>query len=243
MIKITNTVKHLIIINVIFYVATIALKGNFGDLMAMHYPANSNFKPWQIITHMFMHGGEMHLLFNMLGLWMFGSAIEQMLGRNNFLILFFLSGLGAIILYTGIDYFQFNNTYTKLVESGLTTEVIQGILDTGQYNEDWLGQVSKSELRSFYSKYNTPLVGASGALYGVLVAFGVLQPKAKMGLMFLPIMIEARYFIPLLLLGDIFFGVFSLKGDNIAHFAHVGGAIAGFLLIWQLKKHNFKRWF
>lgn len=237
MIKITDTVKHLIIINVLFYVATKALKDDFFHLMAMHYIENPLFKPWQIVTHMFMHGSEMHILFNMLGLWMFGSAVEQMLGRNKFLMLYFGAGIGAVLFSVGIDYFQYHSIYNELISSGLTTSEIQKIIETqlpfGQ------GYVNES-YQSIYSTYRTALVGASGALYGIVVAFGVLMPKAKMGLLFLPIMIEARIFIPILLLYDISFGVFRVS-DNVGHFAHVGGAIFGFILIWYLKKHQFRR--
>ncbi len=240
MIKITDTVKHLIIVNVLFYVATRILNDDFFHIMAMHYIENPLFKPWQIISHIFMHGSEMHLLFNMLGLWMFGSSVEQMLGRNKFLMLYFGAGIGAVLFSVGIDYFQFNSIYNKLIYAGLSPNEIQLMLENGEYNTQILTQITKEELRLIYAKYRTALVGASGALYGIIVAFGVLMPKAKMGLLFLPIMIEARIFIPLLLVYDISFGVFRVN-DNIGHFAHVGGAIVGFILIWYLKKHPFKR--
>ncbi|MCF6350577.1 MAG: rhomboid family intramembrane serine protease [Flavobacteriaceae bacterium] len=240
MIKITNTVKHLIIINVLFYVTTLILKDDFFHIMAMHYMENPQFKPWQIFTHMFMHGSEMHILFNMLGLWMFGSAVEQMLGRNKFLILYFGAGIGAVLFSAGIDHFQFNAIYNKLLHAGLSIDEIQLMLNNGEYNTQILTYVTKEDLGILYTKYRTALVGASGALYGIIVAFGVLMPRAKMGLLFLPIMIEARIFIPLLLLYDISFGVFRVS-SNIGHFAHVGGAITGFILIWYLKKYQFKR--
>lgn len=247
MIKITDTVKHLIIINVLFFAASIAFKDQIYDLLAMHFPENSLFKPWQLVSHMFMHGNFnangsisiMHILFNMIGLWMFGSTVEQMIGRNRFLILYFIAGIGAVLFSVGIDYFQFNSIYNKLMQIGVSSEGIQNILDTGKYNTQLLDQVTAEDLSGMYSKFHTSLVGASGALYGVMVAFGVLMPKAKMGLMFLPIMIEARIFIPLLLLADVFFGVFRISGDNIGHFAHVGGAIFGFLVIWYWKKYKF----
>jgi len=242
MIKITDTVKHLIIINVLFFVATKILKDDFFHVMAMHYIENPLFKPWQIVSHLFMHGSEMHLLFNMLGLWMFGSAVEQILGRNKFLMLYFGAGIGAVLFSVGIDYFQFNSIYNKLIQANLSSEQIQLMLENGQYDTQILTQITKEDLGVIYTKYKTALVGASGALYGIIVAFGVLMPKAKMGLLFLPIMIEARIFIPLLLLYDISFGVFRVN-DGIGHFAHVGGAIVGFILIWSLKKQQFKRWF
>ena len=240
MIRITETVKHLIIINVIFFIATLVFKEDIYNLLAMHFPENPLFKPWQILTHIFMHGGEIHLLFNMIVLWMFGSAVEQMIGQKKFLILYFISGLGAVIFFEAIDYIQFNSIYNELLNIGVSKKEIFQIIETNRASDAILENISKSKLVSLIAIYNKSLVGASGALYGVMVAFGVLQPRAKMGLLFLPIMIEARYFIPLLLLADMMFGIFG--NTNIGHFAHIGGAIAGFLMIMKLKEHNFTRW-
>ncbi len=240
MIKITDTVKHLIIINVIIFFAVKFLVPGLGDPLAMHFIKNPQFKPWQLITHMFMHGSEMHLFFNMFGLWMFGSAVEQMLGTKRFLILYFLSGIGAVLFFEAIDFIHFNMIYKDLIANGIPSNVIQQILETNKASDAIFEVVSKDQLISFVSIYTKRLVGASGALYGLIVAFGMLQPRAKMGLIFLPIMIEARYFIPLLLIGDMAFGIFG--NTNIGHFAHVGGAIAGFLIMLYYKKNQFTRW-
>ncbi len=233
MIKITDTVKHLIIINVLLFLATQAFGDKMYDLLAMHYFASPLFKPWQIVTHIFMHGSVQHILFNMVGLWMFGSSVEQMIGAKKFLILYFIAGIGAVLFSQGIDFFQFKSIYNDLIASGMNDVEVHKIFETAL--PAGKGYVNPT-YQSIYSIYNTSLVGASGALYGVMVAFGVLLPKAKMGLMFLPIMIEARIFIPLLILSDILFGVFS-QNSNIGHFAHVGGAIFGFLVIWYFKQH------
>lgn len=240
MIKLTNTVKHLIIINVLLFVATFAFKNQIYELLAMYFPTNSLFKPWQIVTHMFMHGNEMHLIFNMLGLWMFGSVVESVLGRNKFLLLYFGAGIGAVLFNLGIDYFQYNSIYHKMLSSGLKNDEVKNIVEAVlPYGKGYINE-SYEKINNIYY---TRLVGASGALYGIMVAFGVMFPKEKLALIFLPIPIEARIFIPIMLLLDMFFGIFSIKGDNIAHFAHIGGAIVGFLLIWTLKKHQYKRWF
>ncbi len=231
MVQITDTVKHLIIINVLLFLATNAFGEQVYDLLAMHYIGNSLFKPWQIITHLFMHGSVQHILFNMIGLWMFGSSVEQLIGRNKFLILYFIAGIGAVLFSLGIDYFQFNSIFNELLNSGMSASEIHKIVNTDlPYGKAYVNPT----LNAIYKINNTSLVGASGALYGVMVAFGVLLPRAKMGLMFLPIMIEARIFIPLLLLSDVLFGVFKAN-SNIGHFAHVGGAIFGFLVIWYFK--------
>ncbi len=235
MIKITDTVKHLIIINVLFFVGTLAFKEKAYDLLAMHYIESPLFKPWQIVTHIFMHGSVQHILFNMIGLWMFGSSVEQMIGTKKFLILYFIAGIGAVLFSQGIDYIHFHQIYNKLVNAGMPIEEVQSIITkTLPYGKGYVN----ADFQSLYNTYHSSLVGASGALYGVMVAFGVLLPRAKMGLIFLPIMIESRIFIPLLILSDVYFGI--LGGTNIGHFAHVGGAIFGFLVIWYYKQQYLK---
>lgn len=246
MIKLTNTVKHLIIINVLFFVATFVFKEQIYELLGMHFPINPSFKSWQIVTHMFMHGDEMHLIFNMLGLWMFGSIVESILERDKFLVLFFLSGLGAVLLHFGIQYIQYTQSLNEFVKLGFSSSEIIEFFNSNASRYEYPTVIGKSKALDFInlrSVYYSSVVGASGALYGIMVAFGVMFPKEKLALIFLPIPIEARIFIPIMLLLDMFFGIFSIKGDNIAHFAHIGGAIVGFLLIWTLKKHQYKRWF
>ncbi len=252
MFRISDTVKHLIIINVLFFIASFAFKEPFYDLFAFHFPANDLFKPWQYVTHMFMHGyvydnsllqmSLMHIVFNMFGLWMFGSSVEELLGKQKFLFLYFSAGIGAALFSTGIDYLQFYPVYNTLTELGLSSNEIKSILTTGSYPSSLDAHISNVELSKFYGKYHSMAVGASGALYGVMVAFAMLQPKAKMGLLFLPIMIEARVFIPLILAADLFFGVFRIPGDNVGRFAHLGGALFGFIILWFWKRNQFKRW-
>jgi membrane associated rhomboid family serine protease len=233
MTQITDTVKHLIIINVIVFFAIKFITPGLGSILSMHFILSPDFKPWQIVTHMFMHGNEMHLLFNMIGLWMFGSVVEQILGKKRFLILFFVSGIGAVLIFQLIDYISFQITLNSLVDSGINkTEILKYVYQGIAVNNEEVNKLT----RIFFKQ----LVGASGALYGIMVAFGVLMPRAKMGLMFLPVMIEARYFIPLLLIGDMLFGIFGNTG--IGHFAHVGGAIAGFIVMLFYKNNQFRRW-
>jgi len=186
----------------------------------------------------------MHILFNMYALWAFGSPLEQMWGRNKFLFFYFSSGIGAGLLYTAVNYFQFNNIFNELLSAGITSSDIQNLLETGRYNSDILNLISEKRLTDLYQIYNTPAVGASGAIYGVLVAFGMTYPNAKLALIFLPVPIAAKYFIPVLIALDLFSGVtgFSLFGGGIAHFAHVGGAIIGFVMMKYWEKNQFKRW-
>ncbi|MDT0552184.1 rhomboid family intramembrane serine protease [Urechidicola vernalis] len=240
--RITDAVKHLIIANIIVYVLIFVVKVNFGDALALYFPENENFGFWQFLTHMFVHGGTMHLVFNMYGLWAFGTPLEQMWGRNKFLFFYFSAGLGAGLIYTLVNYYQFNGVYEQLVNIGMSSEEIQAMLISGSYNTQILEHVSQANLSSFYGTYHTPAVGASGAVYGVLVAFAMAFPNAKLALIFFPIPIPAKYFIPVIIFGDLFFGLTKYSVGNVAHFAHIGGAIIGFIIAWYWKKNQFTRW-
>ncbi|MDG1228143.1 MAG: rhomboid family intramembrane serine protease [Polaribacter sp.] len=237
--KLTDAIKHLIIINVILFVAPQLLKLDFTNILALHYPKNDHFGIWQYATHMFMHGSFSHILFNMYGLWAFGTPLEQMWGKNKFIFFYFSAGIGAGLIYTLANYYQFNGIYEQLINFGLSANDIQDILNIGSYNDSRI-LLSNEEMIKFYSLYHTPAVGASGAVYGVLVAFGLYFKDAKLALLFFPVPIAAKYFIPFIILGDLFFGMTKYSIGNIAHFAHVGGALIGFLIAWYWKKNQFK---
>lgn len=237
--KLTDAIKHLIIINVIMYFAPQFLNLDLTNIFALHYPLNEHFGIWQYVTHIFMHGGTMHLIFNMYALWAFGTPLEQMWGRNKFLFFYFSAGIGAGLIYTLANYYQFSGIYEQLVTLGMSPSEIQNILSTGQYNDDII-TLSNKTMSEFYSLYHTPAVGASGAVYGILVAFGLTFPNAKLALIFFPVPIAAKYFIPLMIAGDLFFGMTKYSIGNIAHFAHIGGAIIGFIIAWYWKKNQFK---
>lgn len=239
--RMTEAVKHLIIINVIVFIAVFGLKLGFSDSLALYFPKNESFGYWQFVTHMFVHGSLMHIVFNMYGLWAFGTPLEQMWGRNKFLFFYFSAGIGAGLIYTAVNYYQFNAFYEQILSFGVTPEYIQQMLDTGVY-DDKLITLPQQKMYEFYSTYHTPAVGASGAVYGVLVAFGMMFPNAKLALIFFPVPISAKYFIPLIILGDLFFGLTDYSVGNIAHFAHVGGALIGFIIAWYWKQNQFKRW-
>ncbi|WP_369048651.1 rhomboid family intramembrane serine protease [Tenacibaculum sp. UWU-22] len=237
--RLTDAIKHIIIINVILFITPQLLNIDLTNILALQFPKNPHFGIWQYVTHMFMHGGFAHILFNMYALWAFGTPLEQMWGRNKFLFFYFSAGIGAGIIYTLVNYYQFNGIYDQLTNLGLSASDIQNMLDTGRYNQG-LVTLPAAELQQFYSLYHTPAVGASGAIYGVLVAFGLEFPNAKLALIFFPVPISAKYFIPLIILGDLFFGVTKYSIGNIAHFAHIGGALIGFLIAWYWKKNQFR---
>lgn len=237
-----DAIKLLILANVILFAVTFGVPGMQEKMfaaLALYFPKNENFRYWQFVTNMFMHGGFGHILFNMYALWAFGSPLEEMWGRNKFLLFYFLSGIGAGIIYVLVNYFQFDALYSEIVSLGVSGEEIQKFLETGSHSNTTF-TLPATQLQKFYQLYNTPAVGASGAIYGVLVAFGISYPNAKLALIFLPVPIAAKYFIPILIALDLFSGVtgFSIFGGGIAHFAHIGGAIIGFLLMWYWKERN-----
>ncbi|TLP80581.1 rhomboid family intramembrane serine protease [Maribacter sp. ACAM166] len=244
--RLTETIKHLLIINVLFFIATQMFGEQMYEWFSLYFPKNEHFQLWQILTHMFMHGGFMHILFNMYALWAFGTPLERMWGRNKFLFFYISAGLGAALIHIGVNYYYYNAGMSALINSGLTESYILEIINNGQYNTEWYSIAGKSTIDNFLGAFNTPVVGASGAIYGVLVAFGMSFPNSELFLMFIPVPIKAKFFIPVLIALDLFSGVtgYSLFGQGIAHFAHVGGALFGFLMMWYWKKNEFnnKRW-
>ena len=201
---------------------------------AFWFPRNEHFAWWQIVTYMFMHGGLGHIFFNMFALVSFGVLLEQQWGARRFLVFYFLCGIGAGLIHTGISWGEFQAIHHRLTEAGVTAPAIESILNTGHYSGDRSDPAINAAVVDLYRIYAAPMLGASGAIYGILVAFGLLYPNAKLALLFLPVPIAAKYFVPIILALDLFSGVtgFSLFGGGIAHFAHIGGALIGFLLMW-----------
>lgn len=249
MMRITDTVKHLIIVNIIFFVASYLIP-TMQSLFAMYYVENPNFFIWQPLTHMFMHGGMMHIFFNMFALFSFGSTLEAIWGGKKFLLFYLLCGFGAALLHTGVNYLAINDITSTLVDNGFSRkEVLETIYSNTRsfnYNTAWLQYISQEQLVNAASAFNTPVVGASGAIYGLLVAFAFMFPQAELMMMFIPVPIKAKYFVPGILLLDLYGGVsggFSLfgGGSGIAHFAHIGGALMGFILMYYWKKTQFNK--
>ena len=242
--NITETIKHLLIINVIFFVASLSLGDVMYDWFALHYPSNDNFQLWQPLTHMFMHGDLGHIFFNMFGLYMFGTPIEQMWGRKKFIFFYLSTGFGAAALQLGLYYYQVSHVSDLLTSQGLTVTQITNFFNTRDLPFSIVEELGREKLLSALSAFNGVMVGASGALYGVLVAFAFLFPNARLMLLFPPIPVKAKILVPILILGDLFFGFTSYSIGPIAHFAHVGGAITGFIMLWYWKKSQFdnNRW-
>ncbi|MEX0275284.1 MAG: rhomboid family intramembrane serine protease [Flavobacteriaceae bacterium] len=244
--RMTDAIKHLLIINILFFVATSLYGDQMYQWFSLWFPKNENFRFWQVVSHMFMHGGLMHLAFNMYALWAFGSPLERMWGRNKFLFFYFSAGIGAALIHTGVNYYYFNEGLNALMAAGFNENQVLDLVLDGRYMKDWYNAVPKGTLDNFLGAVNTPAVGASGAIYGILVAFGMSYPNSELFLIFLPVPIKAKYFIPVLIGLDLFSGVtgYSIFGNGIAHFAHVGGALFGFIMMWYWKKNQFNqnRW-
>ncbi len=235
---------HLLIINSIFFIGTQFSSDLSNDILSLHYFRNDKFIISQILTHMFMHGSVGHLLFNMVALWMFGSTLVSVWGNNKFIFFYISCGIGAAFIQLAAYYLNINSVTDELLEYGLSAQDINNILISGSYKTSVLDFISEARLSSMYFDYNAVMVGASGAIYGVVVAFAFLFPNSRLMLLFPPIPIKAKYLVPFLILGDLFFGFTSASIGPIAHFAHIGGAITGFLMMWYWKKNQFnnKRW-
>ncbi|MFV8373965.1 rhomboid family intramembrane serine protease [Flavobacterium sp. LB1P62] len=245
--NVTETVKQLIIINVLFFVGTLALGDPAYKMLSMYFPENPNFQVWQPISHMFMHGGFMHIFFNMFALYSFGSALESIWGSKKFLFFYISCGLGAALLHTGINYYYYQDGLNVLMEQGFSKTEILAVLN-GKGNDQIVPLLNSASFQNFVSAYFGTVVGASGAIYGVIVAFAFMFPNAELALMFIPVPIKAKYFVPGLVLVDLYLGISGKSifggGGGIAHFAHVGGALFGFLIMWYWKKDQFNsnRW-
>ena len=237
-----RTVASLLIVNLAVFAARFLLPNGGEPLVtagALWYPANGNFGLWQVVSYMFLHANLTHILFNMFALVSFGSVLEREWGAARFLIFYFLCGVGAGLIQTGINWQEFHGLQDRLVAAGLTPSAIGSLLANG-HGELPRDPAVKAVLIDLYRIYASPTLGASGAIYGLLVAFGFLHPNAKLALIFVPVPIAAKFFIPGLLLLDLFSGVtgFSIFGASIAHFAHLGGAAIGFLLVLLWRKRG-----
>ena len=242
--NLTETVKHLLIINVLFFIASLSLGDLVYDLFALHYPSNPKFQLWQPLTHMFMHGDFGHIFFNMFGLYMFGTPIEQMWGRNKFIFFYLSTGFGAATLQLLLYYYQISGVSQLLYLEGLNSLSVNQFFQSSDLSYEIVERIGRDKLLSSLSAFNGVMVGASGALYGVLVAFAFLFPNARLMLLFPPIPVKAKILVPLLILGDLFFGFTSYSIGPIAHFAHIGGAVTGLIMMWYWKKNQFdkNRW-
>ena len=231
-----TVVKNLLIINIIFYIATMMFGGPMmTQVLGVHYFDSPDFKIWQVITYMFMHdySSLFHILFNMFALYTFGSSLEYIMGPKRFLNFYLITGLGALGLQLLVQSIEVYNITGSAINNG--SFIIDSFKRTISFNPQVMNEEQASTLLGIYT---TPMVGASGAIFGLLIAFGMLFPNAELFIMFIPVPVKAKYIIPVYVVLELFLGIKQFSGDSVAHFAHLGGALFGFILIkiWNLKR-------
>ncbi|MFT3740795.1 MAG: rhomboid family intramembrane serine protease [Breznakibacter sp.] len=233
---ITPVVKNILIINVLFFVAQLTVERFFPltETLALHYPGAEGYKSFQLVTYMFLHdpSGFSHIFFNMFAVFMFGVTLEHHWGPKRFLAYYLITGIGAGLVQMAVAYFSIKN-----YSSHLTFEQIQTVFTEGVgILKQGMNYVDPS-MAGLNMALNGTTIGASGAVFGILLAFGMLFPTQQIMLLFPPIPIQARYFVIIYGVMELFLGVSNFKGDNVAHFAHLGGMLFGFILIryWRKK--------
>ena len=246
--QLPQVIKNLLIINGLFFLATISLESlgiDLVQLFGLHPFQSHDFMPHQLITHLFMHGDFTHLFFNMFALWMFGKILENVWGGKRFLTYYIITGLGAMILYSIVQQIQIS-----LIEVKMSVEQIQQVSSQQGYNcyrelvESGTVQPGKygiigEEMKNLFFLYNTPVLGASGAVFGILLAFGMLFPNTLL-YVFFAIPVKAKYVVLGYGLLELFLTITN-SNDGIAHLAHIGGMIFGFFLIkyWNKNTNSF----
>ena len=210
--------KNIILINILIYIATTINQQFMIEQFAMFYPASPFFKYWQPITYMFMHGGFWHIFLNMYSLLIFGIVLERALGSKKFVVFYFITGLGALAVHTGVEYLQLLH-YSKQIAEG-----------------------SSVAIQSYHRILATPTVGASGAIYGVLIGYAMLYPDSVLTLIFPPISLKAKWFVIIFAVIELTTGVFGTM-EGVAHFAHLGGMLFGWLLIvwWKYNRRLYDK--
>lgn len=257
-------IKNIIIINAILFGITLLMPA-WANLIYTHLALFSLksplFEPQQIITHMFMHANFAHIFFNMFGVFMFGRVLEQIWGSKKMLIFYTVSGLGAAAIHLAVNYFQMDrlmdlaNSFYSTPDYGTFKTIVdkfgtgESLSDARRILQEWFYQPdstayindAKTAIRDIVvTNLGIPTVGASGAVFGLLIAFAMMFPDVELMLIFLPIPIKAKYFVPFYALLELFFGVAQFRWDNVAHFAHLGGALFGFLLVKYWKRNQFR---
>ncbi len=230
--RLTLVVKNILIINVIMFLATNVLGDWFSEAMAAHWFESEFFRPWQIVTHMFMHGGFTHILFNMVGVFVFGTMLEQVWGPKKFLAYYMLTGFGAMALHFLVVYFRI-----QYIESLMSPEQIAQVYREGaELMRTGYVYVEGSSAKDLNGLLNGGMVGASGAVFGLLIGFAMLFPDLRLQLLFPPIPVKAKT-LAIVYGGFELFQAFGNQGDHIAHFAHLGGMLFGFIILkyWQKK--------
>ncbi len=261
--RLTPIVKNLLIINVVIYLIQSFLNIDFVAIGGLRYIFADTFRPYQFFTHLFIHGGLGHLFGNMFALFIFGPLLERFWGGQRFLVFYLVTGLGAALCYSAVNFYevkQLQNGVETYIDNPTPERFEAFIMDhaefawrspevqsfIGEYydspnNANYIGQGKQLANQLLRQKANIPMVGASGAIFGILMAFGLLFPNTELFLLFFPFPIKAKYFVLFYGLYELYTGFGRVQGDNVAHFAHLGGMLFAFILIkvWQGKRNTF----
>jgi len=260
MFSLTPIVRNLLILNVVFFIAD-AYIVNLTPGFALYSLKSPAFMPYQFVSYMFLHGNIGHIFSNMFGLIIFGPMLERIWGARRFLIFYFVTGIGAGLLFSAIDFYETSqlqeavNVYLRYpTPEGLVDFMSQHAKGLYQANLDFLNNFEESPkdpryiqdsvnfVQGFYQQQvSIPMVGASGAIFGILMAFGLLFPNTELFLLFFPFPIKAKYFVAFYGLYELYAGMQNAQSDNVAHFAHLGGMLFAFILlkVWGSDRNKF----
>ncbi len=257
---ITPVVKALMAINLIVYLvqfSSATYDRQIVSTLGLHYFTSEKFNPIQLVTYLFVHGSFRHLLSNMLGLFFLGPMLERLWGEKRFLLFYFITGAGGGLFYMALKYYDYaaleaaTQAYMQHPDLQLFQQFILAFYPSGiPYEAHSLipasGDVTLNESvliaeESLRGVLNTPTIGASGAVFGIMAGFAMLFPNTDLILFPLPIPIKAKYFVALYGLYEVYGGFHPTQGDNIAHFAHIGGMLFAFFLVrfWNKQRNNF----
>lgn len=225
--NITPVVKNLLIINFIFFLATYTTRYVGFDMvrwLSAFYFNSPNFHPWQVVSYMFMHASLGHIFSNMFALFMFGPILEYTLGSKRFLEFYFITGIGALVLQMLVQAIEVHSVLGSFTVAGADPNL----------------SLSAAGLAKVQEIYQGPVLGASGAVFGVLLAFGYLFPNMEMMVLFIPVPVKAKYLVAGYIVWELVFGLGQFQGDSVAHFAHLGGALFGYIIlkIWRIQRPN-----
>ncbi len=247
---ITDAVKHLIIINVVMFIGTLSIGGGelFYRLFGLYFPENELFKLWQLMTHMFMHGDQSHIFFNMLLLFLVGVHVEYALGTKRFVFLYLSAGLGGALLTLLIDYIQFTIITKEIIDAGFLKHDIYNLVSQGMYDKRWEDVVGFDSIKKLLLDFNKLSIGASGAITGILAVYGLMFPNNEVFLLFPPIRLKVKYLVVGIIGSDFISAILTgtplLGSSNIGYVAHIGGAITGLIiyLFWRKNSMDRYRW-
>jgi membrane associated rhomboid family serine protease len=243
-------VKNLLIANVVFFFAQYVLVSTYhidlANILGLHYVGSSEFKPYQLVTYMFMHGSITHILLNMFALWMFGNAVENFWGAKRFIIFYFICGIGAGLTQEVVQYFYYHHIHHLLEifsmapnESDFSSIALKyfgmGVSGSESYPGEYVAYLQSAYQQAMNQSVT---IGASGAIYGILLAFGMVFPNTRVFFLFFPVPVKAKYAVIIYGVIEVFSAAYNRPGDDVAHYAHLGGMLFGFFLImyWRKKR-------